>query len=241
MADGQEKAVDGNVKNAAVLSQEAGTRDAHLVSQHFLRVAVPQHFNIGGGEHLLLHNLGGAENIPAHYHVHLFCQGGQVQGVLAGGVSSAHHGHGALAVEKAVAGGAGAHSGALELLFRGQSQIAGLGPGGNDEGLGLYLRFPVNHHLERPMGKVCRRGGAAADIGPETFGLLPHLVHEGVGVHSARETGEVFHDGGGGELSAGLDSLIYNGGQVGAGRIDGGGESGGASTQNQAFDFFHGD
>ena len=101
---------------------------------------------------------------------------------------------------------------------------------------GLYLGFGINDHLERPLGKVHGGGGTLADIGPEVFGLLPHVLHEGVGVHSVRKTGEVLDEGGGGKLAARLDSLIQDGGEVGAGGIYGSGESGRTSAQNQTFD-----
>ena len=42
------------------------------------------------------------------------------------------------------------------------------------------------------------------------------------------------------ELAARLDTLIQDGGQVGAGRINGGGESGRASAEDEATDAFHG-
>ena len=60
---------------------------------------------------------------------------GEIEGLLHRGVAAADHGDLLAAVEKAVAGGAGGDAAPAKLLLGGQPQIAGAGPGGDDQGV----------------------------------------------------------------------------------------------------------
>ena len=133
-----------------------------------------------------------AEDVAAYNHVYLLGQAGQVQGFFAGGVSAAHNGYGAFAVEEPVAGGAGAHAGSFEFFLRGEAQIACLGTGGDDEGVCLNDRFCIYRDAERTPAQLYGCGDPLADIGPEIAGLVTHVVHKGGA--SAQDKGfNVFH------------------------------------------------
>ena len=116
VSDGQEESRDVDFDLLAVVAAQQSPRHARLVAQHFGRVVVEYHFDIGRAEHPLLHGFRSAQVGLAHDHVDLAANRGEVGGLLAGGVAAADHGHVFLAVEEAVAGGAGAH--ALSPVFR---------------------------------------------------------------------------------------------------------------------------
>ena len=86
-------------------------------------------------EQMLLQDLLGAQGVAAVHQGHLGGDVGEVQGLLDRGVAAADHRHLLPAIEEAVAGGAGGHAPPAELLLGGEPQIAGAGPGGNDQGV----------------------------------------------------------------------------------------------------------
>ena len=75
--------------------------------------------------------------------------------------------------------------------------------------------------------------GAAATDPALAFRLLAELFHQ-LGPHDAvGEPGIILHIGGQHQLSAALKSLDHEGGEVGAGGIDGCGQAGGAGPDDQ--------
>ena len=68
----EEKSVHGNVKNLAVLAKKTYPRDPKIVSENFLRVAVPLYLNIFSLLNTPAHGLRSAENITPDNHIDLF-------------------------------------------------------------------------------------------------------------------------------------------------------------------------
>ena len=239
VADREEKPVDLYIKDSAILPQKAGARDAHPVPQDFLRIAVPEDFDILAVEDLLLHGLRSAENVAADDHIDLRGQGGQVQGLFAGRVSPADDRDRPLPVEEAVAGRAGGHAHAPVFLLGRESEITGRRSGRDDQALRLDLRLPVDGDAEGPDAQVHFRRGSGTDIGAEGCRLGTHGVHQGIGVHAAVEAREILDDGRRRELSPRFHPFVQDGRKIGSGGVDRSRESGRTAAKDETSDLFH--
>ena len=71
-----------------------------------------------------------------------------------------------------------------------------------------------------------------AELGAEADGLLLHVLDELGTLDALGPAGKVFDQGGDGELAAGLMALEDEGLEIGAGGVDGGGESGAAGAED---------
>ena len=109
------------------------TRLGIVRAHHLLQHRVPDHLDLGILEQALLHDALGAEAVAPVHEGHLAGEVGQKQRFLDGGVAAADDNHFLALVEETVAGGAGRHAVALELLLRRQAEPARLGAGGDDE------------------------------------------------------------------------------------------------------------
>ena len=129
MADGNEYAVHRQWRDGAIDRRlQAHARDAAFVANHFLERVVVLDDDLAFG------SLGieavdqdgfGAELVAAVDDRHFSSDIGQVQRFLDGRVAAAYHCNFLAAVEKAVAGGAGAHAFAHERRFRRQAEVLG--------------------------------------------------------------------------------------------------------------------
>ena len=198
-----------------------------------------EYLDVGGGGHALLHDLGGAEVGLAHHEVHLGGEVREVGGFLAGGVAAADDGHRLLAVEEAVARGAGRHARPGVLLLVGQAEVLGAGPGGDDDGVGLDAVRAVDGDGVGAAREVDRGDVAAADVGAVALGLEAHPFHEFEAVDRLGLAGEVLDVGGDGELSAGLHAGVEHGGEVGSSGVDGRRVARRARADDEAFEMFH--
>src|SRR5690606_24005070 len=137
VADGDEHA--GQVQgffHAALGVLEARAGDAAVVPQHLFQGMVPVQANVAVGgafEDLVLQDLLGAQLVATVDQVDFLGDVGQVPRLFDGGVAAADHSHHLVAVEKAVAGGAGGHALAGERLLGGQAQVLRRGAGGDDQ------------------------------------------------------------------------------------------------------------
>jgi hypothetical protein len=121
VADGDEDAVHAmsRVLPSSRLDPHAG--DAGIVAQHLVDRVVPDRLDLAGldlGEQLVLHDLLGAQGVAAVHQVDLAGDVGQVQRFLDGGIAAADHRHVLVAVEEAVAGGAGGNAAPLNASRR---------------------------------------------------------------------------------------------------------------------------
>ena len=78
-----------------------------VLAKESQRVVLEQNLDILALHHALLHHLRSAQEGLAHNHVDLLAESGQIECILARGISAANDGYGLLAVEESVACGAG--------------------------------------------------------------------------------------------------------------------------------------
>jgi len=157
---------------------------------------------------------------------------GQVQRFFHGGVAATDHDHVLVAVEEAVAGGAGGHATALEGLFAGDAQVLGGRAGGDDQGIAGVLGA-VTDQLERALGDIGGVDVVEDDLGFEALGMRLHAAHQVRAHQAVRIPGPVVHLGGGHQLAALLQAGDHDGLEVGARGVDGGGPAGRAGTKDQ--------
>ena len=151
---------------------------------------------------------------------------GQVQRLLHRGVAAADHGDRLVAVEEAVAGGAGGNSLAAINLLRGKSQIFGRRAGRDDERVAGVLAA-VAEQAERVLPQFGPIDGVEDDLGVEAFRVAAHSVHEGRALQVFHVSGPVVHVGGRHELAPLLQPGDEQRRAVGACRVHGGGIAGG--------------
>ncbi|MCY1291136.1 hypothetical protein D9M70_403130 [compost metagenome] len=173
--------------------------------------------------------------------VHFLGDVGQVQRFLDRGVAAADHADHLVAVEEAVAGGAGGNALAGEGFLGRQAEVLGGGAGGDDQRVAA-VGAAVTLEDE---GTLLQLGGVDVvvdNLGVEALGVLLHALHQGRAGQALDVTGPVVHFGGGGELAAGLDAGDHHGFEVGAGGIDCRGvtrRAGAQDDQSGMLDFAH--
>ncbi|MNZ60980.1 hypothetical protein D3C78_790610 [compost metagenome] len=162
---------------------------------------------------------------------HLAGDVGQVQRFFHGGIAAADHRHLAVAVEEAVAGGAGGNALAHEGLFRRQAEVTRAGAGGDDQRVAA-VGAAVALEDERLAGQVDGVDVVEDDLGLEALGVLLHALHQHRTGQAVRVARPVVDFGGGGELSAGLHAGDQQRPEIGPRRIDRRAVAGGAGAQN---------
>ena len=160
------------------------------------------------------------------------CKVGQEQRFLDRGIAAADHDHFLAAVEEAVAGRAGRDAKALELFFGSDAEPARLRAGGEDHGFRQIDVAAIAGQAERPLRQFELVDEIGDDLGADMRRLLLHLLHQPGALDDVGEARIVFHVGGDGELSAGLDALDQYRLQHRARRVDRRGVTGGAGTDN---------
>lgn len=159
--------------------------------------------------------------------IDLGCEAGEERCFFASGVAATDDANGHISVEGTVAGGAGGESVSDEFLFSGEAEPFGTGAGGNDQGLG-FDPFSVDLEADGVAGVFEGFDGSELEAGAEAGGL-GFDVHDEVGSLDAfGEAWEVLDERGGGELSAGFVAFEDEGGEVCAGGVHCGGETGAA-------------
>ena len=118
-----------------------------------------------------------------------------------------------------------------EGLLGGQIEPAGTGTAGDDKGAGVD---DLLAYVEDEGGFREIDGGEMghAQFGAEAGGLLLHVLNEFWPLDAFGPAGEVFHQGGDGELAAGLVAFEDEGFEIGAGGVDGGGEASAAGAKD---------
>ena len=118
-----------------------------------------------------------------------------------------------------------------QFLLPVQIKVPGRGAAGDDEGPGFQPRA-VHFDAGVGAGMLEFLDHAVLKARPEFFRLLVHPNDEVGSVHTLGEAGEIFHSGGGGELTAGLAAFQNERSEVGPGGVDGGGETGATRSDN---------
>ncbi len=94
------------------------------------------------------------------------------------GVATADHDHILALVEEAVAGGAGRHAVALEMILRGDAEPARLRARADHEHVAGVDRTAVTFEPERAPLQINLGDLVEHDLGADVLGLGLHLLHE---------------------------------------------------------------
>jgi hypothetical protein len=130
-----------------------------------------------------------------------------------------------VAVEEAVAGGAGADTVSDELLFARQVEPAGRGAGGDDQRTGFHP-VSVDADPERAFAQVGLRDRAVMVNGAKALRLAFHVLNEFGALNAIGKARKVLYFSGKRELAAGFVAADDGRLQARAGGVDGGRISG---------------
>ncbi len=236
VTDGDEAPLQGDVfQRAALHVLHAHAGDAARIAKHFgQRIGRFEHDAPFGGffAQAIHHDGFGAEGVAAMNECDAPRDAGQIDRFFHGGVAAADDAHVLVAVEKAVAGGAGGHAPSLERFFRGQPEVARRGTGGDDEGVaGVAAGI-----AREPEGALREVGGAdvvAHEARSKARGVRFQARHQVGAEHALRVARPVVHLGSGHQLAAFFQTGKQHGREVGAGGVDGGGVAGGAGAEDE--------
>ena len=106
------------------------------------------------GEQPVLEDFFGTQAVAAVDQGDVVAVIGHVQRFFDRGVATADDGDLLAAIEEAVAGRAGRHAPALQMLFGREAEIFGLGAGGDDECVGVIVRAAVAGEQERTPRQI---------------------------------------------------------------------------------------
>ncbi len=196
-----------------------------------------EELDLGMGDGALEHDVGGAEVFGAVDEGDFGGEAGEEEGFLHGGVAAADDGDFLAAGEEAIAGGAGADAEADEGLFGGKAEPAGARSARDDEGAGAEDVL-ADGEGEGRGGEVGGGEMGHAELGAEAGGLLLHVLDELGTLDALGPAGEVFDEGGDGELAAGLVAFEDERLEVGACSVDGGGEACAAGAEDDGVAYF---
>ena len=163
-------------------------------------------------------------------------EAGEERCFFAGGVTTTDDANWDVPVKGTIAGRAGGEAVADEFFFAGESEPFRAGSGSHDEGLGFHP-FSVDPKADDFSVVLELLSGCELEARAEPGGLGLD-IHDEVGALDAfGETGKVFDQRGGGELSTGFMAFEDEGGEVCTGGVNCGGESGAARADDD--EFFH--
>src|SRR5690606_20432482 len=181
VADGDEDAVDRLLIRAVagnVAQRDRVDRRGHGRAADIGDLVVPAHFDLGILEQALLQDALGSELVAAVDQDDLGGKIGEEERFLDRGIAAANDQHFLVAIEKAIAGGAGGDAEALELLLAGQAQPLGLGAGGDDYAVGGIDIAAIAGEDEGTLVEVDIDDEVVDDFRADMLGLGLHLVHE---------------------------------------------------------------
>ena len=210
MADGEEEAVDGDVKQfllvGALEAYQMGTLHA-VVTKEAHGVGIEQDFYLLVLLDALLHRLAGTQVVLAHDEIDLAGEMAQVIGLFTGGITATHDSHDLLAVEEAVARRTCRN--ALSRIFRliGQTQVLGRGTRSHDDGVGSHLFSTVEGNEEGTLPHIYGSHEARFHLGTQIHRLLAHILHQLEAVNTLGEAREILNRGRLGQLAAHLQAL----------------------------------
>jgi hypothetical protein len=221
---------DGLFASEAVFEAEAF--DVFVFyAEDFFDEGVGEELDLRMSHRAIEHDLGGAEALSAIDDGDLGGEAGEEHCFFHGAVAAADDGDLLTGGEEAVAGGAGADAVADEGLLRGQVEPASAGTAGDDEGASVDDVL-ADVEDEGGLGEIDGGEMGHGELGAEAGGLLLHVLDELRALDAFGPAGEVLHERGDGELAAGLVAFEDERLEIGAGGVDGGGESGAAGTED---------
>ena len=223
VADRDEQPLDPqHLGRARLHVPDADTVDL-LVSADLLDSVVPDHLDIRRLEHPVLHDLARAECVPAVDERHGLAEFREVQRIFHRGVP-ASDGRDIEALEKKpVTNRARAHALPLQPLLAREPEPLRIRTGRHDNGTG-FVEVVVHPHLQRVVLEVHLRRVVVHELRVEPLRLLPPELHELRAENPVREAGVVLDVARDHELASRDLARDYQGPQVRAGRVDGGGD-----------------
>ena len=210
MSDRDEHPIGGLLGDRAGLEiLQTDMRDFRRVraAADFLDLAVPHHLDLGMVEQPVLQDAFGAQAVAAMHQRHRRGMVGEIERFLDRGVAAADHDDVLVAIEEAVAGGAGRDAEALELFFGRQAEPARLGAGGENDHFGEIDVAGIAGDAEGALPEFKLVDVIGHDPRADMGRLLLHLFHQPGTLDDIGEARVVLHIRGDGELSAGLDAL----------------------------------
>ncbi|MNS87600.1 hypothetical protein D3C72_1215480 [compost metagenome] len=236
VADGDEDAMHGERFDLAVDGRlDVQTRHAAFVARHFVQSVVIFQHNLAFGNlgvQAVDQNRFRAELVAAMDQRDFIGDVRQVQRFFDGCVAAADNGHFLVAVEEAVAGGAGGNALAGEGFLGRQAEVLGGGAGGDDQGVARVF-VAVALQADRFFIEERRVDVVKHDFCIEALGVLQQALHQVRALHAHRVARPVFHVGGGHQLAALFHAGHQHRVQVGAGGVDGGAVAGWAGAEDQ--------
>lgn len=202
-----------------------------FVADEFNNVRIPDEGDLGIIFSAILHDFTGLEFVSSMDDGNFVGEFGEEGGFFHSGVAAADDDDVFSLEESAVAGGAGGNAAASEFGFAPNAEPASVRTGGDDDGFG-FVGFVFHRYLFYFFGELYTIGVFGDELGAESFGLVSHFFYEFRAVDTFGEARVVFHFGGEGQLSARGDAFDHEGLEVGAGAIDGCGEAGAASADD---------
>ena len=155
MADGDEHALHLDVQiGLAGCRGETQSGYPAVVAKHLGNRAVPFDIDLVVAQQAVLHDLLGTQRVTAVNQRHRLADIGKIERFLDGRVTAANHRHIAVAVEEAVAGGAGGNAAPVEGLLRIEAEPLGRGAGGDNHRVCRHLVAGIKRHPERPRRSV---------------------------------------------------------------------------------------
>ena len=237
VADAEEEEGDGQFAELAGLDV-AQLQAAHLFlfdAENLFHHRAGHELDVGMGHGALHHDAAGAEAFRTVDERDFGGEASEKERLFHGRVAAADDCDLLAGGEEAVAGGAGADAVADERLLAGQAKPTGAGSAGDDE------RAGVDGFL---AGAEVQDEGMPAEVGgdkvrhlqfrAEADGLLLHVLDEVWALDTLGPSGEVFYQGGDGELAAGFVAFQDERLEVGAGSVDGGSQACAAGTEDDS-------
>lgn len=157
----------------------------------------------------------------------------QVERFLDRGIAAADHDHILVAIEEAVAGGAGGDAETLEMLLALDAEPFGLGAGRDDDRLGGPDGSRIGAHREGPVVELDFGNEVVDDFGAHMGRLFQHLLHQPGTLDRIAEARIVFDIRGDHQLAALFHAGDQHRFQHGARSIDGGRIAGRAGADDQ--------
>lgn len=212
-----------------------------FLPHHLRGHSMVPHTHLRMAQQALRHRLARPQRPAPHQHRHPAPVLGQEQRLLRGAVPAAHH-HQRLPPEdrhRPIAHRARAHPVLPVPVLALQAQPLRARARRDDDRVGRdRLLGVLGPGLERPLREIHALDGFADDGGAEALALSPRTLHQ-LRPGDARGEAQVVLDvRGGGELPAGGDAVgeeafVHEGGEVGAGGVDGGAVGGGAGADDE--------
>src|SRR5579883_665839 len=232
VTDSHEEAVDFDDASIAAL-RIADFHALHraLRGNDFLDDGWRHEFDFLIGSCAIKHDFRRAKFVAAVNQMHFAGVAREEIGFLHGGVAAANNRNGLAAEEEAVTGGARRNAVADKFALAGETEHARGSAGGDDQSPRDVVHV-AGFNAKRPDAQIHVGDGAGAKFRAEFLRLFAHVFDEFRTHDAVRKARKILDVGGERKLAAGFVPINHHGLKVGASRIDGGGEAGAATSND---------